>query len=145
MVNRETVRDALAALLEARLVIDLGIVELVVNHKVSDLGANSPVVAVLSAGSDRTRMTGAGSQTAFYLDVQVWTLYSDGDTWTVAEAEDRADLVERRIAEVVEANQRTEHWEAIDYAERSIAADVTSSGGVPYLLEIIPLEVRVFG
>lgn len=146
MKNREAARDRLAALLDAKLVTDLGIVQEVVGHKVDDLGGASPVVAVLSAGSARPPMTFAGRQTMFYLDVQVWVLYSDGDAWGPAEAEDRADLIEKEIAEIVaaKANQVTDDWGALDYAERSVAADVTTSGGTAYLLEIIPLEVSVY-
>ena len=54
-------------------------------------------------------------------------------------------MIEKEIAAVVEANQDTANWEAIDYEERSMVEEVTTVTGIPYLLETIPLRFEVPG
>lgn len=144
-VNRETCRDALAALLEAELVTNLGIVQAVYGYKVGDPQGQSPIVAVLSVGSDRQGVSFGENSAAFFFEIQIWVLYSDPDaSWTEADAEDRLDLIEKEIGEVIEDNHDTVQWTAVDYAGRSVVADVTALGGAAYILEKIPLQVEVY-
>lgn len=144
MVNRETVRDAMAALLNTALVGTGLPAQVVYAYRVGDLGGQSPVVVVSSAGSERPRMTAAGGRTTVRLQVDVFVLYSDESTWGEDEAEDRLDLIEKTIAETVEANQVTTNWQAVDYAAPSERVDV-EVGGLEYAREMILLRVEVFG
>lgn len=144
MVNRETVRDAMAALLNTALVGPGLPAQVVYAYRVGDLAGQSPVVTVTSAGSDRTRMTAAGHRTKVMLQVDVFVLYSDENTWGEDEAEDRLDLIEKTIAETIEVNQVTTNWQAVDYAAPSERVDV-EIGGLEYAREMILLRVEVFG
>lgn len=144
MVNRETVRDAMAALLNTALVGTGLPVQAVYAYRVGDLGGQSPVVVVSSAGSERPRMTAAGGRTTVLLQVDVFVLYSDEDTWGEDEAEDRLDLIEKTIAETIHSSQVTANWQAVDYAAQSERVDV-EVGGLEYAREMILLRVEVFG
>jgi hypothetical protein len=143
MVNRETVRDAMAALLNTALVGTGLPVQAVYAYRVGDLGGQSPVVVVSSAGSERPRMTAAGGRTTVLLQVDVFVLYSDEGTWGEDDAEDRLDLIEKTIAETLHDNQVTTNWQAVDYAARSERVDV-EIGGLEYAREMIPLRVEVY-
>lgn len=144
MVNRETVRDAMAALLNTALVGTGLPVQAVYAYRVGDLGGQSPVVVVSSAGSQRPRMTAAGGRTTVLLQVDVFVLYSDEDAWGEDEAEDRLDLIEKTIAETIHSSQVTANWQAVDYAAQSERVDV-EVGGLEYAREMILLRVEVFG
>lgn len=144
MVNRETVRDAMAALLQTALVGTGLPAQAVYAYRVGDFNGQSPVVVVSSAGSERPRMTSAGGRTSVYLQVDTFVLYSDEGTWGEDDADDRLDLLEKTIAETLHANQDTAAWDAVDYAARSERIDV-EVGGLEYAREMIPLRVEVYG
>jgi hypothetical protein len=144
MVNRETVRDAMAALLNTALVGTGLPAQAVYAYRVGDLGGQSPVVVVSSAGSERPRMTAAGGRTTVLLQVDSFVLYSDEGTWGEDDAEDRLDLIEKTIADTLHANQATTNWQAVDYAAQSERVDV-EVGGLEYAREMILLRVEVYG
>ena len=143
MVNRETVRDAMATLLETALVGTGLPAQAVYNYRPADFNGQSPVVVVSSAGSERPRFTAAGGRTSVFLQVDTFTLYSDEGTWNEDDAEDRFDLLEKTIAETLHANQDTTNWDAVDYTSRSERIDV-EIGGLEYVREMIPLRVEVY-
>ena len=141
MINRETVRDALVVLLDAKLD---GIVYEVVGHKLTSIEGKSPVVAVNSFGSDRPRMTFQGNQTKFHLIISSLVLASDEATWTPALAEDKLDIIEKNIAEVIQDNQITGDWKVLEYAGSSVVGDVALEGK-PYIIEEIEIIATVYG
>lgn len=134
----------MAALLNTALVGTGLPVQAVYAYRVGDLGGQSPVVVVSSAGSQRPRMTAAGGRTTVLLQVDVFVLYSDEDAWGEDEAEDRLDLIEKTIAETIHSSQVTANWQAVDYAAQSERVDV-EVGGLEYAREMILLRVEVFG
>lgn len=142
-VSRETVRDAMAVLLEAELVGAGNPVQAVYGYQIGDFVGLSPVVIVSSAGTGRQRMTFEGSRATFYLNVYIFVLYTDEDAWNEDDAEDRLDSIEEKIAGVLDANQRTADWEALDYVDRSVC-DGIEIGGVEYRREVIPIKVEVY-
>lgn len=143
--NRETVRDALATLLTTALVGTGLPVQQVYNYRTGDFAGKSPVVSVWSHGSDRRRMTARGSRARFNLQVDIFVLYAMADgTWTEAQADDVLDAVELLIAGVVDANQVTAYWGALDYVMESTRYDV-AIGGVEYIQEAILLAAEVYG
>lgn len=144
MTSRGQVRKWLAGILRTELVDERGIAQQVEAYRLPDLAGRSPVVMVLSSGSERLPFTFEGNRSRFYFDVQVWTLYADGEDWTEAEAEDRADALEVAVAEVLEAHRKEALWELVTYDGRTTAEDVVTSGGVPYIVETIPIVVEVF-
>jgi len=139
-INREAVRDGLVSVF-ADLVSD-EVVQEVVGHRVSDPQGKTPIVAVLSDGTERIPFTFQGSRPVFHLVVQVLVLAEDASGYTEADAEDRLDLVEKSIAELIDANRQTALWNSISQAERGQVYDV-SIGGHAYLLESIPYAVKV--
>lgn len=137
--NRKAVRKALAALLAA------GVPELqqVYDYRVGDFEGQSPVATVSSSGSERERLTFAGSKARMYFQVDVFSLYSDGGSWGEDDAEDAIDDIEAGIADVVDANQATEHWRALGLEGRSQRVDVMI-GGNEYVRESMVIVAGVW-
>ena len=142
--NRETVRDALATLISTAMVGTGKPVQAVYNYRPSEFGGQSPVVTVSSQGSERPRLSFAGGQATHFLQVDVFVLYNDQASWTEDLAEDRLDLIESMLADIVDPRQRYSSWEAIGYEERSRRIAVVI-GGVEYAWESITIGIRVFG
>lgn len=143
--SRETVRDALAALLETALVGDGLLAEEVVNHVIVEPPRKSPTVAVVSRGTNRLRMTYEGDRPDFLLLVQVWirTSLPDG-SWTAADTENRLDAIEAVVAQVVEANRKAAEWSVLQYAASSEINPVNTETGIPYSVEVIPILAKLF-
>lgn len=141
--SRELVRDGLATLLESALTGTGGLAQAVYNYRIGDFAGASPVVTVSSAGILRKRGTFEGGQAAVFLQVDVFVLYADGESWGEDEAEDRLDALEAAIAQVVEGYRSTALWFDLAMAERSQRVDVTI-GGVEYMREVIPVAAGVW-
>lgn len=137
--SRETARDALTTLLTAGL---SGTAQEVVGHRVSDPAGKTPVVAVLSGGSLRERLTFQGTRPTFYLTIQVLVLAEDATGYTEADAEDTLDTLEAAIAGILESNWRTTTWESIEQTGQSEVLDV-AIGGHAYYLEVIPVAMKL--
>jgi len=141
--NRETVREVLAELLQTALVGSGRPAQAVYSYQVGDLGGQSPVVVVSSAGSERQRLSFQGSRATFRLNVYVFVLYTDGSDWNEDDAEERLDLIEKTIAETVDVSQRTAFWESVGYAGETVC-DSVEIGGEEYRRETIPIWVEVY-
>ena len=141
--NRETVRDAFAALVDTAMVGTGKPAQKTYNYRPADFGGQSPVVTVSSSGSERPRLTRAGGKAAFFLQVDWFVLYNDLSSWTEDLSEDRLDLIESTLAGVLDANQTTANWQALDYSDRSQRIDVMV-GGVEYARESVTIKVEVY-
>lgn len=146
--NRETARDKLATLLDAAMVGTPAVAQAVYNYKVRKLNAQSPVVTVDSSGSGRVRdKTAGGWDTNAKLTVTVFVLWSkDGSSWTEANCEDRLDLIEKTIADVLLDHKSTSQdatvpWDTIEFDGDS-AQDTYIEGGLLYWVETIPVKAR---
>lgn len=143
--NRETARDKLATLATAALV--PGTLTAVIGYQPTNLNGQSPVLAVVSGGSARTRQhLGSNAHHLWvFFSLATYVLYaetSDG-TWTRALAEDQLDSIEASIADLVIANKSVlGYWDELEYAAQSIV-DQAVVGGVPYLREIQLLKARI--
>jgi len=142
VTNRETVRDAFATLLGTALVGSGKPAQAVYNYKVSDFQGQSPVVVVSSSGTGRGAAAFDKTGSDVYLDVWIFVLYSDESTWGEDDAEDRIDLIEKTICDVVVDNNSNATWIDVDYEARSSVDDV-SVGGQGYKRERIPLRFMV--
>lgn len=147
--SRQISRDKLAELLDTDLV--SGSPQLafdVINHKITDqdLEKGDPLVAVLSAGTQRIRLTQRGDRPDFYLDVQVWVRASSAAR-TVAEVEDILDEIEARIAQVFQDNRTgpgdPKEWDVLEYANPSAIGDIKTEKGVVYSGEFIPVRCKL--
>jgi len=137
--SRETIRDALVTLLAAKLVgTDLP-VKTVTGSKVDDLAGLTPLVAVLSGGTRRQRLTFMGTIPTFYLEVQVWVRQATTG-WTNAQAEDALDRIESLIADVLAENVNEDNWTILEYDGRSTVVELMVAG-IPFYMERIPVIV----
>ena len=153
--SRETVRDALAALLTTALVGTGLPAEAVYAYRIADFGKKRTIVTVSGGGSQRVRFTAQGNRPTFYLYIHIFVLYADPSTspaWTEADAEDRLDQTEAIIAGVLEhpasaaSRKHTGYWDSADYADRSNVYDLVNElGGIEYRVEEIPVKVEVMG
>lgn len=139
--SRETVRDALVALLAAALVGDGLPVKTCSGSKQTALAGVTPLVVVLSRGTERAAVSFGDYQASFFFYVQVWVLQS-GTGWTHAQAEDALDSIEALIAGVVEDNDGTAGWTSLEYLGPSEVVEAAVEG-TPYYMETISLRVEV--
>lgn len=140
--SREVCRDALVALLEPALV-GAGLpCKTVSGSKQTSLEGITPLVTVLSAGTNRVPFTYEGNRPYFDYSIVVWVLQAVEGSWTLAQAEDALDTIEAIIAGVLEANLRTAQWTEIDYSDPSRVADVAVAG-VPYYVEAISVRAML--
>lgn len=145
--NRETMRDALAALLNTALTVSGNSVETVYGYKVSDFDKASPVVVVVSDGSDRDlqSMGTLKFDTTFHFVLFVFVADSSaGDSWTDQNVDDRLDLIEKDIADVVADNRKTADWAYLDYEGPKSEIGEVDVGGEPYVVEQIKVTIRAF-
>lgn len=141
--SRETSRDALAVILQAEMVGTGKPVQAVYNYQAGDFFGQSPVIEVTPSGTRRQRMTRAGSRATFFLFVTTFVLYSDGAEWKEDDAIDALDSIEALLADVLDDNQVTVNWQALDYADRSNISSWVI-GGLPYIGETVEVAVEVF-
>ena len=139
--SRKTARENLATLLEAQLVGTGKPVKTVSDSKVESLEGETPLVVVLSDGSNRERMTFQGDRATFYFLIQTWVLQS-ASGWTQAQAEDALDNIEALVAGTLEANQGGSYWEILAYEGRSTILEAIVAG-VPYYVETAPVVARL--
>lgn len=107
-INRQTVREAVASLLETEMTGAGNPVQTVYEYR-KDFAPESPVILVLSAGSDRQKtITFDGAmKTDVRLEVLFFVLDADDNIgWTEQEADDRLDLVEKEFSDVLNDNFR---------------------------------------
>lgn len=147
LVDRKVLREALATLLTTQLV-GVGLpVNAVYAYQVADTKGKSPVVFVTSAGSWRRNPEHSTRPTSIaYLDVNILVLYSDGTaSWTEQHSEERLDLIEKMIGEVVANNSENPAmpWMFLDFAGRSEVTSVVI-GGKDYSWEIVPLQAQLW-
>jgi hypothetical protein len=140
--NRKTTRQAVATLLEN----SCPSAQEVYAYKPRDLAGESPILAVLSAGSNRQPYTMAGNKAAFFLEIHSFVLdgLADG-SWTAQEAEDALDQMEYEVGAALEKSRQSPgQWQSILYdLDRSEIRSIIISG-IPYLEEIIPVRVEVY-
>lgn len=152
-LNRETLRDALAAILQTALVGAGKPADAVYGYLrgdlASDTGAMPLAVVMIDAGGitrQRETFDAAWGVPAIGMTVETLVLYSSDDatetapaTWTEANCADRCDLLEKSIADALMDN-----YGAISGAEYVTYAGPTTTdyvviGGRMYRRELIPL------
>ena len=150
MIDRATLRIAVATLFTNDLVGAGKPVKTVYSYGVKDLKGESPVVTVSSAGSYRRNPehSDRGGSLAF-LDANIFVLYAEPTSgWTEANSDDRLDLIEKKIAEIVANNAEgpatNRPWLSLDFAGRSEITPVIL-GGKDYDWETIPLVLALWG
>lgn len=145
--NRETTRDALAALLSTALTGGSNSCQAVFGYKVSEFDKQSPVVVVVSAGSLRN-LSGMGTlkfDTLFRFALQVYVADAIAeDSWTDQNVDDRIDLIEKDIADVISDNRSATEWAYLDFEDEFSQIGEIDVSGEPYMMEQIMVVARVF-
>jgi hypothetical protein len=117
-INRETVRDAFAALLNTALVGTGKPVQVVYGYPIGKI-EQTPTVCVASSGTARQRAGIGDSRWNSYFVLEVFTFVRDSDTagsWTEAQVEDQLDLIDKYIADCVADNRVNANWNNISFA-----------------------------
>jgi len=141
--NREIERDALVALVNANMVGSGLPLQACYGYQDAKSwpGKQSPVLIISSGGSERIKNAAStgGWITTFYFHADAFVLYAD-DTWTEADCEDRLDLIDVELFELLQANS---HSKKKYNPGRSTAGSVVISGE-EYRRERTPIEVSIY-
>jgi len=146
ILNRSAVRKALAALLATALVGSGLPVQAVYAYQKGNFDDMSPVVCVVSGSSDRTKLTNvAVAVSAFTIELHTFVLYaSDDDSWTEENSEDRIDLIEKEITDVLIDNYNNAGvWDAIVVEEPSAIMPI-KIGNASYRHEVIFCTIEAY-
>jgi len=144
--SRETVRDALSALLNTALVGSGKPAQNEYGYPIADFAGQSPIVVVSSAGSERNMQTlDTRRKSFFYLNIIVFVLYADAaSSWTEADAEDALDTIEATIDQVIATNLTNgTTWADLGYDGRTRTGNATIAS-TQYRYEVIPVKAEVF-
>lgn len=116
--NRETVRDAFAALLETSLVGTGLPVQAVYNYPIGKI-EETPLVYVASSGTARQRAGIGDARWNSYFVFEVATFVRDADAangWTEQEVEDQMDLIDKAIADCIADHRINANWNNISFS-----------------------------
>lgn len=136
--NRETVRDALVALLNTALVGTGKPCKIVQGYPAQTI-AGSPVVYVSSASASSEKIHKAGWSWHFQLNVEILVRWRDSGSWTQANAEDKLDEIWVIVAGVIEDNAGNDNWDVLEVVED--VCDKVSIAGDTYRQEVILVNV----
>ena len=146
-ISRRLIREALGVALSAAMPSAYAVYD----HQKRVTGGVSPVVRILTNGSERPAKTGSGIMSRFYYSIQIWTLYGDSsiDNWSEEEAEDLADTLEHELISWMTANHNLSGeglWTQIKYRE-GVPSDLRNVkiGSEVWLVEDVAIEVHVHG
>jgi len=140
---RKAAREKLAALLASSLVGEDKPAQAVYSYQTGDFAGQTPVVVVASGQANHEPNGFGCAKASFQLLVFVFVAYAAAGGWTEADAEDALDDIEAIIADVVEANGRSEAWDKIVYGGPT-QPDPVVIGGVEYRRELITFDVQLF-
>ena len=144
VTNRETIRDSFTTLLSSALVGTGKPAQAVYGYQVGDFSNMTPVVTVSGGGIERSQSAVATREMLrVYLNVHIFVLYSDQDSWGEDDAEDRVDLIENTIAQTICDNRTHDNWVNIQYSGRTQMGSLEISG-IEYRWEVIPIRVDAY-
>ena len=139
--HRKEIRDYLAAGLNSAITS----AQRVDGYQRTDIGSDSPVVRVMSSGSDRPAIVTKGDRSKFRFLIQSWTLFTEVEgQWTEADAESAMDEIERQVATWISANQNIpDYWLSLTYDGFSSVTTAKEAGEV-WLVETMPVIAEVY-
>lgn len=141
--NRATIRTALASLITAYVTS----AQTVHPNEPGDLGTESPIVILSSQGSDRSRMTFQGNQSALNFSVDIYTLAAEtaSGAYSYDNSADVVDACEAELAALVAAQQENGTWSSILYTGPSqIDFGIFGADGIYRFRERISLKITLF-
>lgn len=140
-INRKVVREALGTQLGTALTSALQVYD----YLYSRFDVESPIVRIVTDGSNRPPIYSEGIRSTFYYAVQFWVAYyEDGTPQVQSDAEDILDTLEYEFTVWLEANQIGTLWTMVRVDGRSRVQTVQTRGAY-WIVETIPLAVEVYG
>jgi hypothetical protein len=146
VISRKTVRDEIAAALSTAIAGSGKPVSSVFGYQPGQLNGESPVVLILSAGSER-QIAGLGAKKydnrfEFELHFMVYD-GKDNQPLTEKQREDKVDEIEALAAEWFANNQSGTNYRALRYTTvPTQITTVTYLDGNPYRLEIVKISLE---
>ena len=145
VANRQTIREALASVIDAALDNTWD----VFSYGTSAFGSKARNVIVASAdtdyldeAADANEPTGSDAEMDF--GVGIFILYADdAQGWTAQNSEDALDLGRKKIADIVRDHRDNATWYRLKRNGRSRVGLAEDEGGVPYRYEIVPVRVQI--
>lgn len=148
VVNRKTIRQALASLLDVSLPSEWD----VWRYGTSEFAGKARNVVVAS-GDAEYPSSGAQdigdyrdeSDADFFFNIGIFILYADAaQGWTAENSQDALDDGRKLVTDIIRDNYATASWSEMLLNGRSTVGIVTDIGGVPYRSEIVPVRIRIF-
>lgn len=140
-ISRRTVREALGTQLTTALTSALAVYDFLY----SKFDVESPIVRIITDGSNRPPIYGEGIRSTFYYALQFWVAYyEEGDATVQQEAEDILDALEHEFVQWLEEHQISELWTMVRVDGRSRVQTVQTRGSY-WIVETIPIVVEVYG
>jgi len=146
VVNRQTIREALASVIDAVLDSDWDVFNYgtsVFSGKARNVVVASGDTEYIDQAADSTDNTSA--DVTFDFRIGVFILYSEaGLSWTAQNSEDALDLGRKKITDIIRDNNVNANWNRMKLNGRSAVGIVNDLGGTPYRYEIIPVRVKIY-
>ena len=142
-INRKTVREALAALIDAKFSSDWD----VFNYKAPKFAGKARNIVVSSAGSRRAIMAAASGEadSGFRFRIFIFVLYAnDAEGWTAQESEDALDTAEKDLVDMCNDNQTNANWNRLYIEGESDPDAVIDEGGQVFRREIINIRTEKY-
>lgn len=143
VINRKTVREALAALIDADFNSDWD----VFNFKTKEFNGKARNIVVSSAGSRRNIMGADADEadTGFRFRIFIFVLYSDdANSWTAQNSEDALDTAEKDLTDMCTDNQSGTYWNRLYIEGESDPDNVVDEGGQVFRREIITVRTEKY-
>jgi hypothetical protein len=149
--TRSEVRTEIARILTEALVGDGKPIQAAYKSFKGDIGGQSPVLIIPSAGTHTTPSTQTSFTETYFIDVYVLVAYADPDDieYDSDEVEDTVDDLCQQIMGITQLYARyptpapIRFWKALRWDDRSTRDDVML-GGYKYWVERIPLRFEMY-
>lgn len=148
VINRKTIRNALATLLRGGLDTTWD----VWNYGTSEFAGRARNIVVASGDTDYFANaaddfgnTKADADAEFDFNIGIFILYSnDAQSWSAEDSQDALDDGRKLLTDILRDNETTDDWSVLRLNGRSRVGIVTDIGGNPYRSEIVPVRVYIY-
>jgi hypothetical protein len=145
VVNRKTLRQALASAMTTDLVGPTHAAQKLYRYKKSKFDAETTHLIVLTSGpADRSRQAQpTRAHSLIEMEIWIFVLYS-ADGWTEEQSEDKRDDMEKEISDwILDNADNSELWQGLRIVGQT-EPDEQPIGGKTYRTEVITVELEEF-
>ena len=145
VVNRQVIREALAALIDAALdstwdVFNYGTSDF--NGKARNIFVASGPTDYLEEGAEASETTASDAEMDF--GIGIFILYADStQEWTAKNSQDALDLGRKKVADIIRDNRDNANWYRLKRNGRSQVGLAANEGGPAYRYEIVPVRIQL--